>query len=194
MAVNDIFKFSVVGRFSNGQDWVNVHYYKQTSAFILVPPEQAIIDDWVANVETTFLTALSSNMVLDQYEVRGVFGSAASLDWPVGLPGTGGAGDFLPPMDAPLVSWRTGLIGRANRGRTYLPGAFESFQANGVLTLAAIAFYQGIADSIKTLYDPVTGLVPEFAKVIFHTNDTDSPVVTTALVRNQVATQRRRRT
>jgi hypothetical protein len=194
MAINDIFKLSVVGRFPNGQEWVNVHYYKQLVTFILTQPEQGLVDDFQATVEADLLQGMNGDMFLDQYEVRQVSGGLAALDVPVGLTGTGGSGDMLSPMDCPLVSWRTGLIGRANRGRTYFPSILESLQANGVISAAGLTFYQTVADDHITLKDALTGLQSDWSKVIFHTDASDSPVVTTGLVRNQLATQRRRRT
>jgi len=194
MAINDIFKLAVKGRFPNGQEWVNVHYYKQLVTFILSQPEQGLVDDYVANVQPTLLNAMSTNMVIDGYEVRQVYGGLAAIDVPSGAVGDGGAGDMMTPMDAPLTSWRTGIIGRANRGRTYWPSCLESLQANGVLTTAGITFYQTLSDDHITIADAATGLVDDWQKVIFHTDNTDSPEFITALVRNLIATQRRRRT
>lgn len=43
------------------------------------------------------------------------------------------AGESCPPQVASLISWRTAQIGRANRGRTYLPALAELNQAGGIL-------------------------------------------------------------
>lgn len=193
MAIGDVYKLSIVGRFGFGGQWVNTHYYKQIDAVLIGSDEQALVDDWLAQVETQFLGILNTGEILDQLEVRQVLGGINALDHPVGDVGTGGSGEKLPPMDCALISWRTGLIGRANRGRTYFPSPFESFQAGGALTVGAVGQYQDLADVMITLNDATTGLLPRWQKVIWHTSVADSPEVVTGLVRNLIATQRRRR-
>ena len=96
-------------------------------------------------------------------------------------------------MNCELISWRTGLIGRANRGRTYLPAMLETAQSGGTLTAGAIATVQNFANNAMTLHDVITGLITQFQMVIWHTTLADSPDVTSGLVRNLMATQRRRR-
>lgn len=193
MAIGDIFKLAAVSRFGPGQQCVNSWHYKQIFALPAGTPQAELVAEWQIQVQAAYLEIMSSAQVLDQLEVRQVFGGLAALDFPVGESGTGGALNTLPPMDCALLSWRTGLIGRANRGRTYLPAPFESFQDQGALTEPAIAVYQALGDLMITLNDSVTGLIPTFQMVIFHTNDGDSPEVEQVLMRNLIATQRRRR-
>lgn len=193
MAANDIFKFSVVSRFGPGQPCVNTFHYKVINSLFPLDDAQGIVDAWQGQVQADYLSILNNAMVLDQLEVRQVLGGLAAIDFPVGAPGTGGAADQLPPMDCALISWRTGLIGRANRGRSYLPAPFESFQSQGALTAPAIAVYDALADKMRVLFDPLTGLITFAQLCMWHTSAADSPNVTTKIVRNLIATQRRRR-
>ena len=64
--------------------------------------------------------------------------------------GANTSGDMLPPQDAMVVSWRTGLAGRSFRGRTYLVGLDETNQnhgriASGMMTLIAAFVTQMLA-------------------------------------------------
>jgi hypothetical protein len=75
-------------------------------------------------------------------------------EYTTGLPIAGtSTADRLSPENAPLLSHRTGLIGRSNRGRTYLPAPTED--ANDEPGWWTAAFVEDIldswADSIATL-------------------------------------------
>lgn len=193
MAAGDIWRVAVKGRFGPGQDCVNVFHYKQEGFPIGDLSANNLADSWVANVQTSWLGIMYTDMRLDLLEIRQVFGGIVALDEPINEAGTRSGGDQLPPMSCPLISWRTGLIGRANRGRSYLPSCLETDQASGALNEGAIGDYTDLVPVLMTLYDDITGLVPWFRMVIWHTSDTDSPLVTGGLVRNLIATQKRRR-
>lgn len=193
MAIGDIFKLAVVSSFGLGQACVNTFHYKQLTTFLGFSPVDILAEDWQAVVQPNYLGIMPTSMLLEQLQIRQVSGGELSLDFPVAVGGTGGTGGTLPPMDCALISWRTGLIGRANRGRTYLTAPFESFQDAGTLTTGALDQYQTLADSMILIHDGITGLIPHFQLVIFHTNAADSPEVAQGLVRNLIATQRRRR-
>ena len=108
---------------------------------------------------------------------------------PVGTDAAGTAGGVAatsaPPNTAYLVSKRTALGGRANRGRLYLPGVDEAdVSAQGTFGTTAL---QAAVD--QWLTDQDTNQLP---MVILH-NDVGSPTpVTQLIVSNRVATQRRR--
>lgn len=193
MAIDDIFKLAVKSKFGLGQDCVNTFHYKVlTGGALLLDPAQTLADNWQAQVQPSYLNLMASSMILELLEVRQVFGGLASLDVPVNEPGLI-SGEQLPPMDCALISWRTGLIGRANRGRTYMPSPLETWQSAGTIAPGNVDNYQAAADEMITLNDAATGLIPQYQMVIFHTDATDSPEVTFGIVRNIIATQRRRR-
>lgn len=99
------------------------------------------------------------------------------------------AGAPLPPNCAYLASKRTGLVGRANQGRMYIPGCTEAEVGNdGIVTPAFIATMQ--TDLSDFIADLITDGNP---MVILHSTVGPSPTDVNALSMNQkIATQRRR--
>lgn len=109
----------------------------------------------------------------------------------VPLTGTGSqSGDLLPLQAAALISWRTGLIGRANRGRSYIPGLTEGAQSGGVIEALTLNNLNVLGNAILVTW---TGL---FAGQLVIRHNTTLPswtTVTAFILRNIMATQRRRR-
>lgn len=99
-----------------------------------------------------------------------------------------------PPNVAYLVRKSTGLIGRKNRGRQYLPASAESgITEGGALTTAEAALLQAYADQLfENVFAP-PGASNIASIAILHDDETVVPTIVTALVAQQsVATQRRR--
>ena len=62
------------------------------------------------------------------------YSSVGFRDYPLNLQGTvGTSGAALPPNNALVMRRRTGIAGRANRGRVYLPAVPTAWQTGGVL-------------------------------------------------------------
>lgn len=61
----------------------------------------------------------------------------------------------LPDQDALIVQKRTGLQGRSNRGRMYIPGIWEGFNREGILDAAGYAAAGAFAASVGS--DKVIG-------------------------------------
>lgn len=101
----------------------------------------------------------------------------------------GAAGAPLPPNCAYLASKRSGLVGRANQGRMYIPGCTEAEVGNdGIVTPAFITTMQ--TDLTDFIADLTTAAMP---MVILHDTVGVVPVPVTTLSMNQkIATQRRR--
>jgi hypothetical protein len=81
-----------------------------------------------------------------------------------------------PPQSTPIISWRTGNIGRQNRGRTYMgPYDIASYDAENVVDPALSAVYD-FAEAMVThfMVEPVPG-VPRFAIVSRIPSDPDWP-------------------
>jgi hypothetical protein len=101
----------------------------------------------------------------------------------------GEAGDPLPPNTAALVSLRTGLSGRSNRGRAYWPGYTEAsadgpiFNSTSAGNLASAYF--DFAGGIDTIDPGATLAVVSITNAIAHP-------VTTFFVEPSFATQRNR--
>jgi hypothetical protein len=121
-----------------GGECITVHNIRQVGAETVNVPYD-IMNNWVAGVQNPWLNAISAGYTLVRLKVKG-------LDDVVGgeQPAAGAgvlSGDMLPPQCAGVVTWTTGLIGRSNRGRTFVPGIPEGHQAGGVLSSTLMGLY-----------------------------------------------------
>lgn len=118
---------------------------------------ELVRDRWLLYLSTPFRTARPGAWHIRTIEAIDVWpGELATLIDDVNL----GAieepdGYGLPPQISPLISWRTGDIGRANRGRTYMgPYTTDSVGPdNNVLDPAESAVY----DFAEAMMDHFTG-------------------------------------
>jgi hypothetical protein len=79
-----------------------------------------------------FLTPLSVQYKLHMIRIQDLSpGLASSHEWFVNGEGGNITDDALPPFMAMCVTWRTGLKGKQNRGRSYLTGFAEDSQNGG---------------------------------------------------------------
>ncbi len=130
----------------------------------------------------------------EEITVQRYDGSSAPL--PVSVSGfTGqamtGTGSPVPAAVAMLSTWRTGLAGRSNRGRTYLGGLSDVFTDSTGAQWASGAFptVQICVDSFLAAL--VTGAVVTGLDVYSPLHNTKAPVIN-GLVRRYMGTQRRR--
>jgi hypothetical protein len=104
-------------------------------------------------------------------------------------PGTGVA---APPNTALLLKKLSGLRGRANRGRMYLPGVLdrETIRADGSISGVDLGNYQDHVTNWQTTTSGATGVTD---LVILHADGVTTPTpVVFVQVESIVATQRRR--
>jgi hypothetical protein len=89
-----------------------------------------------------------------------------------------------------VVSWKTGIPGRANRGRTYL-GPFADLQQDTASTWnsAKVSTVQTAAAALLT---NLAGLAAPVSLVVFHRAAGTATAVTSATARAAMASQRRR--
>lgn len=197
MAIGDVYKLSVQGSFGVAHQWVMTHHYRQELAYILSTPAEGLATAYAEDVAPTLAQILSANYLIDVIEVRQVTGGLESFDYAADIPGEM-AGETLPPQICPLVKWSTGLSGRRNRGRSYYPAPPESVQDAGIMGGTYKTAVQNVSDLHLTLGATVD---ITWQKVVYgYPNpDTDPPldenivVITSAVVRNILATQRRRK-
>lgn len=115
------------------------------------------------------------------------------------LPPTGragvGTGQPYPPNTAVLFRKRSGIAGRSNQGRLFVPG-FSNDQdtGNGVIGVSELVALQAIADGWLDAVEAVDGVD---SMVIAHGDIDEAPgptptVVTNLVVANRLATQRQR--
>jgi hypothetical protein len=107
----------------------------------------------------------------------------------------GGSSSPLPQNTAMLIKKVSGLTGRQNRGRFYLPGIDESSVTEvGVLAAATITLIQGRLNTWLTSVNDVVGITQ---MVILHQGLGDPPaigptIITQLIIDPVVSTQRRR--
>lgn len=101
-------------------------------------------------------------------------------------------GSAIAQNTAVLVRKNTGLGGRRNRGRMFLPGVTVSFvAANGTITAANVTTLQ---TAVNLLHSPALFAASNVdAMALFHETPPTTPTIVNSLdVQNLVATQRRR--
>ena len=167
VAVNGIYKLSVIGTIS-GQQHVHTLHFRSTAAGNSVGFTEPA---WMQDLLTTFQASCQAPYLqmfggvdtpISLFQVRKVCGSVplpAGLDAaPAGgaKVGTGVAGEFngdkQPPWLAAVVTTRTALSGRRNRGRFFLGGLYESMSAGSTLTTTRQTAIQAYVNALNTAY------------------------------------------
>lgn len=191
MAVGDTYKLTAVWTTTGNATAINTWHFRQQEPLVLDTPGEDLTDRFIAEVQASYVVMVANPFQLVRYEVRGATDPTYGEDFPI-TPVTGGvAGEALPFQTAPLISWRTALIGRANRGRTFLPPTGESQASSGVL----IAGFQAgmnifIANMLAMNVSDVS--FARWELVIWGGTPPTAKPVTAGIVRQLVATQRRR--
>lgn len=114
--------------------------------------------------------------------------------------GAGGAGfgalaaPDMPRQTAAIVSFQTGLIGRSNRGRTYIPFPAGTLNSNqGVPSAGAILLYAALAAQLVVGFAVGAGLNnATLVPIIWHKKSSTFTFVTTGFAETVWGTQRRR--
>jgi hypothetical protein len=196
MAQGDIFKLSIVSTFTGNDQIVNNLHYVQLAA-VTDPPAQDLADRFLSDVIPSYLNLLSTRIVVQLLEVRQVLGGLGSYDLTVGDNGNLSSDDIVPLQSAPLISWRTGLAGRAHRGRTFLPPIPEGNQDAGNLDTS----YKNLMGSFAAVARLINDGVADVWQLCIFSTELDGeprvpPVgtpVTSWIIRDNMGSQRRRR-
>lgn len=149
-----------------------------------------ISDAWDASLKTITSSAVS----LIQVDVKvGPTVTGPIYTWVGDIDGTD-AGALLPPNCAVLVQKRTGLGGRMNRGRMYLPGISSidgQIDSGGNILPGGVAPVQSAVDAFFTFLNTSAGL-GTMTPVLLHSASSDPTPVASFVVADRLATQRRR--
>ncbi|MQB02229.1 MAG: hypothetical protein GEU78_18625 [Actinobacteria bacterium] len=152
--------------------------------------EARIIAEDIWNAPLSLLSKVDASNILTQVNVyRNVGGPPFFVgQWNGSLAGgAGGTGQAIPNVSV-LVQKQTGLAGRRNRGRMYVPGIQAGgIGDDGVIDATQLTSWQAAAD---VWFDAADAILP---LVILHETppDTATPVLSLS-VQALVATQRRR--
>lgn len=157
------------------------------------PATVDLANQLMGTFRTPFATQLATNLKL-----VGVKLTAGDDGDPLVFQSTNGelgftGGGSLPQNCAFLLRKLTGLGGRRNRGRMYIPGVNDNLVDElGVVTSAGLATLQTAASTFLT---STLALAVIDDAVILHTPTVETPlptVITTLVVDGRIATQRRR--
>lgn len=158
MAINDIFRLAVEGRGPQDQQLVNTLYFKQNTLTIFDTPSEDLAQAYdIAAVQSGLFTALfHANNSVVSLSVRGITDPDVGFDflYPTPVPGDG-TGDMLPPISSCVVTWNTGFIGRAKRGRNYIWPTSEANQSQGVFGSGYLTGVSAYADAIQEMGDGI---------------------------------------
>lgn len=189
MAVNDIYQVNMVGKV-HGQTTINTFHYIETAT-------------GAGSAEGTLATALNSGLVA---AVKG----AASNEWafeklviqqirplPPLLafedPTAAGAGmqfaESLPSSVAVVVTKRTGLAGRANRGRCYFAGVAATHEVDSKLSTVGLGLWTLVATEMS---DNIVSGAFTFDPIVYHRAAGSGTAILSAIARDILRNQRRR--
>lgn len=195
MAVGDIYEVSIVGA-QTGSVIVNTLNYKTVVSIGIKASEMAALAEEILNTVMPSLAALCSNTVnWNAIRVRDVADPLVGFDRLVSVVGAG-TSEPMPKQIAGLIVWKTGLIGRRNTGRMYLPGVEEinwTGSAWASAYLAAITAFAGVVNHLLIASFPDPADTFEFQQVVYSDTYLISNNVTSFGVSPNPATQRRRK-
>lgn len=190
MAVNDIYQVNMVGRL-HGQQTINVFHYIETTT-PAGSAEAALAQGFGAGVASEVKNAASVEWELEKISVQQIRPLPPLLpveDASAAGPGAV-AGESLPTSVAAVVTKRTGLAGRAYRGRSYFAGVPQSQEVDSQLSSAALLLWQDVADQMA---QPIS-VAPSgaFDPIVYHRALGTGNVIVSGLARPVLRNQRRR--
>lgn len=195
MPVGDIMQVTFVCH-TGQQAGLNIRHYRVDAIVLPEPPIQAAADQMSSNFAAAYQALMSNQATFLGALVRRVRPLPPSS--PVqGIllsgPGTVG-GDILPKQTTGVITVRTALAGRANRGRIYVPFPAETnSDTAGAPTAGYVTNLTALANMHAAVFTVAAGLgSATWTPVIFHRVAGTATPVTTALARPFWGTQRRR--
>jgi hypothetical protein len=171
MAVNDVFRMAVSFNVPNATGPVVItHYFRQT-AQIAVLTGNALMEDvsnaWTSDARPELLATQSSLITLTGVSIRGITNNMFGFDLSMALLGsrTPPGESLVSPRSAPVVSIRTGLIGRSFRGRNFLPPPNETDQDSGFLSTTVRDLIDDYYDALRVIISP--GSSNEYSHTVY---------------------------
>jgi hypothetical protein len=149
-----------------------------------------VADDIEAAWASSIKNAQSDSTMLVSTSVTPLDGTAAATITPVNITGTN-TEDPVPDSIAAIVTLRTGLAGRSNRGRMYWPGMGVDMLSGDGYTLDS-SFITGFQSAVDSWHSAMSG-TSETLGVLSRALSSFREV-TSLEVRRTIGTQRRRLT
>lgn len=158
MPTGDVYKLTLEGTFAGEPTVMGLGFISASGAATFEDDASALINELInaldlGTIPSPFLAPLSSRYTLDNIRVQDLNpGVSAGVVNAVGQPGGNSIDDAMPPSLALCVTWRTGLKGKSNRGRTYLTGFAEDSGNAGywipeIQDWASVAFAQPLMEA-----------------------------------------------
>jgi hypothetical protein len=208
MAEDDVWHIATVGKY-HGQEVVNTYHIRMKSG-------DATIETAVDSIILNFLEALdnhqSSALSWNVVRARQLVGGDGAYELELPAPVVGDLPqDTLPTQIALVVSLKTGFAGRRKRGRLYIPGNVEPHTENSLWHPDVVALFQTVFNTaVQALGKNGTSQWHEWG--VYSRRNGGVPIpgtspvqygppwslegftaITSAVVKNVPATQRRRR-
>lgn len=191
MAIGDIFRLSMEGIGPNAQEVVNVFHFRQATSTGSDTGEELCVA-FEEDIVPLYATLISDDCLITKLEARNVTQPLFGFDYPISpqVPGDL-SGETLPSMVAAVVSWRTGLIGRSRRGRSYVWPTTEAQQNLTQWIPTYITLLETWAIAMSNITDSGSGAT--YIHCVWSTVLATDFTVTSAIVDPIAGTQRRRR-
>jgi len=164
MSTNDVYELATRASLF-GQEIVTVFHLQANGGFV---PTQAQAQTLADSVKELFRPAQTQQLAYTTWTLRQVWGAGVTYNTSrpirVGgrvyegahsgtLPGGNNTATPLPASTAVVVKWKTGLVGRRNRGRTYLAGlCSDALQTSGAILASAASAIKGYVDTWEAVY------------------------------------------
>jgi hypothetical protein len=188
---NTIWKAAIVGTLGLGQQVVNTFHYRQLGVIVGSNPAELLANGIGDKIAEGYLDFCMNSMIINRVEVRQITDPPLT-GFDLNVNETGNiAGSQLPPQCAPLIQFRTGLLGRNQRGRVYLPPPDHTIQNAGQVDPAYRSAIEAWGTLMLTQPDS-TGLVDAFVLVVYHRETSTWTDATSVLSSPNMQTQRRR--
>lgn len=195
LALNDVVEAKFFNR-DQAQTGINVLHYKVTAVAGGSLTDQQVVDSLSTTAAPLYKGLMSGTTSYSGARLQRV----TPLPMPVAVSSTNGAGAGTAggtpqsSQTALLITKRTALAGRANRGRTYLPFLSINFisgigEVNAGGIAAATAYANGMFATITVV---VGGASVSLQPVIFQRATLTNVPITSLVIRAAYATQRRR--
>lgn len=204
MPSGDIMRATIEGTFDGEPVMLDLGFLSNSGAGSFQEDADALVGEVMTALQLgaptpPFMEPLSAGYTINSIRVQDLApGVAAGLVYPVGVPGGNSTDDALPPQLALCVTWRTGLKGKANRGRSYLTGFAEDAQNGGYWISEIQAWAQTVfAQPLIDAFGPVGS--GNYALSVVHTMSggvrltppTSTPIISYS-IHNETRTLRRR--
>jgi hypothetical protein len=159
MSVGEIYRLTVVMSGPQGQDIVNQFTAEETAGFVVGFENNAaaLIDAFQNDVEAFYAGCFHSTTKIVQYRAANVTTGLEVAELVLSSPVAGGlGGESLAPQVSAEVIWKTGLPGRRNRGKTYLPPGSETYSNGGEWLSAYASSVDAFANELASFGNAVT--------------------------------------